>query len=95
MRFPAWIEEEPLPEVRARLKLRHALSAAALHKFGRTSMHDLARGIDCSHGSIFNAIARGSFSRTMAAKIESFFGSNEIRADFLISPLSTEQSTVK
>lgn len=95
MRFPTWIEQERSAAERARLKLKHALNLAALHRFGNTSMHELARRIDCSHASIFNALARGSFSATMAKNIESFFGRDQIRSEFLIQPLANERTNMK
>lgn len=95
MVFPAWIERERSPRERARLKLKHVLSLAGMHKFGSTSMHALARGIGCDHSSIFNALARGSFSEVMATKIESFFNDPALTAAWLQAPLSNERTTAK
>ena len=67
MHFPVWIESPRHSRAkRAQLRLKFMLNLATLRRFGRTSMHDLAREIGCNHSSIFNAINRGYFTEPMA-----------------------------
>ena len=88
MVFPDWIEATRPKKARASLRLKFLLQQAALLKYGRTSMHDLARDAGCHHSSIFNAISRGSFTEEMAQKIVDVLGKNVIRnVDYLTSPL--------
>lgn len=89
MRFPVWIDAARHGSLkRAQLRLKFILNMAALLKYGRTSMHDIARDIGCDHSSIFNAIRRGYFTSPMAERIEQHFGRDVIRAEWLIEPLS-------
>lgn len=92
MHFPTWIDSARNPPLkRAQLRLKHMLGIATLHKFGRTSMHDLARAIGCNHSSIFNAINRGSFTLDMAERIEKVVGADMLPAQHLVKPLDVKQ----
>lgn len=87
MQFPRWVDRPKSEKTRAQKRLKFMLSHAALRKFGRTSMHDLAREVGCNHSSIFNAINRGYFTEPMAESIEQVFGRTELRKEALIDPL--------
>lgn len=91
MDFPDWIEKS---KKKAPLRLKYMLSVAALRKYGRASMHELARDAQCDHSSIFNAIARGYFTQDMAKKIEHAVGRKELPADWLMHPLEVEKLPV-
>lgn len=88
MQFPQWVDRPKNEKARAQKRLKYMLSHAALRKFGRTSMHDLAREINCNHSSIFNAINRGYFTEPMAESIERVFGRTELRKEALTDPLN-------
>lgn len=88
MQFPFWINSRHhKPLKRAQLRLKFMLNLAALHKYGRTSMHDLARDVGCNHSSIFNAINRGYFTPQMAECIERVVGADQLQAQWLTDPL--------
>lgn len=91
MQFPPWVDRPKNDKTRAQMRLKYMLSHAALRKFGRTSMHDLAREIDCNHSSIFNAINRGYFTSPMAESIERCFGRTELPREALINPLTFDR----
>ncbi len=94
MDYPPWIDKpRSSPLVRAQLRLKYRLSAAALRRYGRTSMHDLAREIGCNHSSIFNAINRGYFTQSMAEAIEKVLGKEHCPKEALIDPLNEGQVT--
>lgn len=94
MHFPIWIDARRNPPLkRAQLRLKFMLNKAALYKYGRTSMHDLAHKIGCNHSSIFNAINRGYFTTPMAEAIERELGSDHVQAAWLIEPLEVGQVT--
>lgn len=88
MHFPSWIDRGRSPLTRAQRRLKYMLSHAALRKYGRTSMHDLARDVGCNHSSIFNAINRGYFTDQMAESIERVLGRSELPKEWLIDPLN-------
>lgn len=88
MHFPTWIDHEQDRRKRARLRLKFMLSHATLRKYGRTSIHDLARDVQCNHSSVFNAIARGYFTTDMAERIERVVGRAELRHEWLVDPLN-------
>lgn len=88
MQFPQWVDRPKNERTRAQKRLKYMLAHAALRKFGRTSMHDLAREIQCNHSSIFNAINRGYFTEPMAESIERVFGRDELPREALIQPLN-------
>jgi hypothetical protein len=92
MHFPTWVERERDRRKRAQLRLKYLLSHATLRKYGRTSIHDLARDVGCNHSSIFNAINRGYFTSTMAEGIEKVLSRDEIRHEWLVAPLEMEVS---
>jgi hypothetical protein len=92
MHFPSWIERERDQRKRAQLRLKFMLSQATLRKYGRTSIHDLARDVGCNHSSIFNAIKRGYFTSAMAEGIEKVLSRAEIRHEWLVEPLEMEVS---
>ena len=54
MHFPTWVDRERDRRKRAQLRLKYMLFHATLRKYGRTSIHDLARDVGCNHSSIFN-----------------------------------------
>lgn len=91
MQFPPWIDRHKSDKTRAQMRLKYMLSHAALRKFGRTSMHDLARAIGYNHSSIFNAINRGYFTSPMAEAIERCFGRAELPLEALINPLTFDR----
>lgn len=93
MHFPSWIERERDQRKRAQLRLKFMLFHATLRKYGRTSIHDLARDVGCNHSSIFNAIARGWFTTSMAEGIEKVLTRDEIRHEWLVAPLEMEVSS--
>ena len=66
MHFPTWVDRERDRRKRASLRLKYMLSHATLRKYGRTSIHDLARDVGCNHSSIFNAISRGWFTSELS-----------------------------
>lgn len=87
--IPSWMDNPRHSKAkRASLRLKYMLSVAALRKYGRASMHDLAKDVPCNHSSIFNAISRGYFTAPMAESIERVFGPSELPASALIDPLS-------
>jgi len=90
MQFPYWIDQQQDKRQRARLRLKFMLSHATLRKYGRTSIHDLARDVQCNHSSVFNAIARGYFTTDMAERIERVLGRTELRHEWLVDPLNVE-----
>lgn len=93
MHFPHWIINRRLPAQRqAQLRLKYMLSLAALRKYGKSSIHQIARDIGCDHSSIFNAINRGYMTAPMAESIEKNFGREEIRSEWLTSPMTIEMS---
>lgn len=92
MHFPQWVDRERDRRKRARLRLKHMLSLATLNKYGRTSIHDLARDVGCNHSSIFNAINRGSFTPAMALGIERVLTREAVRHEWLEDPLDLEVS---
>ncbi len=92
MHFPSWIDSPRHNRTkRAQLRLKHMLSIAALRKFGKASMHVVAARAGCDHSSIFNAIKRGYFTEPMAQSIERAIGREEIRAEWLVSPLEVAE----
>lgn len=94
MRFPSWIDTKRHPAAkRAQLRLKYMLSAAALQKWGDTSVRKLAAQAGCDHSSIFNAINRGAFTESMALSIERVFGRDVLPHEWLISPLEVGQVT--
>lgn len=93
MQFPFWIENTRKREVKAQLRLKYMLNRAALERYGRTSMHDLAAEVGCNHSSIFNAINRGYFTPQMADAIELVFGRDVLPAEYLISPMEVGKET--
>lgn len=89
MQFPTWIDSaRNSPTKRAQLRLKYMLSLATLNRFGRTSMHDLAREIGCNHSSIFNAINRGYFTDEMAERISKVV---KLPPEHLVKPLEVNQ----
>jgi len=90
MHFPPWVDRGD-ERRRAQQRLKFMLSHATLRKFGRTSMHDLARATSFNHSSIFNAIARGNFTEAMAERIEAALGREEIRKEWLVKPLEVAE----
>lgn len=92
MHFPVWIDAARHSRLkRAQLRLKFILNMAALIKYGRTSIHDIARDIGCDHSSIFNAIRRGYFTCPMAERLEQHFGTDLVRAEWLVDPLAIEE----
>ena len=94
MQFPYWIDNARKREAKAQLRLKYMLNRAALERYGRTSMHDLAAEAGCNHSSIFNAINRGYFTPQMAESIERVFGSDLLPAAYLMAPLEVGKETV-
>lgn len=94
MQFPDWIDAPKNRKRQASLRLKYMLSIASLRKYGRASMHDLARDAQCNHSSIFNAIARGYFTTEMAKQIEKVVGRHELPSDWLMHPLDVEKLPV-
>ncbi len=92
MDFPSWIDKVRDDKKRARLRLKYMLSIATLRKFGKASMHRLAREVGCDHSSIFNAIDRGWFTPQMAENIEKVFGRDELPSEALVFPLNVVTS---
>jgi lambda repressor-like predicted transcriptional regulator len=90
MNLPPWIDRPRDRRKRAQLRLKYMLSVATLRKYGRTSIHDLARDVGCNHSSIFNAISRGYFTEPMAMSIERVLSRDEIRHEWLVAPLEME-----
>lgn len=90
MHFPSWVDRERDRRKRAQLRLKFMISQATLRRYGRTSVHDLARDVGCNHSSIFNAIARGHFTSSMAEAIERVLTRDEIRHEWLVAPLEME-----
>jgi len=92
MNYPSWIDSPRNSDAkRAQLRLKYLLSHAALRRYGRTSMHDLARDAGCNHSSIFNAINRGYFTEQMAGAIEGVLGREDCPKEALINPLTHGQ----
>ena len=94
MQFPYWIDNARKREAKAQLRLKYMLNRAALERYGRTSMHDLAAEAGCNHSSIFNAINRGYFTPQMAESIERVFGTDLLPAAYLTAPLEVGKETV-
>lgn len=94
MHFPPWIDRERSALKRAQRRLKFMLSHAALHHYGRTSMHDLARDAGVNHSSIFNAINRGYFTEPMAEAIEKVFGQAALPREYLTNPLEVKKAEV-
>lgn len=91
MHFPVWIDAARHSRLkRAQLRLKFILNMAGMMKHGKTSIHEIARHIDCDHSSVFNAIRRGYFTTPMAEKIEQHFGRDLVRFEWLVEPLSIE-----
>lgn len=90
MQFPYWIDNTRNTRKKAQLRLKYMLNRAALEKYGRTSMHDLAADAGCNHSSIFNAINRGYFTPQMAEAIERVFGKGLLPAEHLVEPLEVD-----
>lgn len=84
--FPVWIDRHKGAK-RAALRLKYMLNAATLPVFGSTSIHELARRCACSHAAIFNAIARGWFTKDMAQAIETCVGRERLEWEWLVLPL--------
>ena len=92
MHFPTWVDRERDRRKRASLRLKYMLSHATLRKYGRTSIHDLARDVGCNQSSIFNAISRGWFTSEMAQGIERVLTREELPHEWLVKPLEMEVS---
>lgn len=96
MHFPPWIDTRRNSDAkRAQLRLKYMLSRAALDKYGRTSMHDVARDAGLNHSSIFNAINRGYFTVPMAEQIERVFGRDALPREFLTHPLTAMEKVAQ
>lgn len=88
MHFPSWIDNpRNTKQRRAQLRLRHMLQIAAIHRYGKASMHAIAADAGCDHSSIFNAIKRGWFTDAMAESIERVMGPETLPAEWLTKPL--------
>lgn len=87
MVFPPWIERKPRSE-RASARLKFMINQAALIRFGRTSIRQVAEAADLSHASVFNAINRGSCTDKMADALVQVLQHPQVTREALINPMA-------
>lgn len=87
--FPQWVS---LPKRQARLslvqkRLQYVVMRAALEKCGAGNVAAFATAIGMERNTIYTYIRQGKFSKRTAAMAEEVFGTDLVKAEWLLNPM--------
>lgn len=89
MQFPPWADRPDLtPKERCQQRLAYLVSRLALFVDPRNSHRALAEFVGIDHSTISTSIRQGYFSPYIAKRIEGSLGRQQVRAEWLVDPLS-------